>query len=57
MTTQAKEPAPVAAREVANASLDLLLAEMWALATLMPGHPAPAHTDAEIEAEFDNIPV
>ena len=45
--------------------LRLLLAEMSALATLMPGagNAAPAdpdaeaRTDAEVEASFDNMPI
>jgi hypothetical protein len=37
--------------------LDLLLAEMQALATLIPGAPAHHPTEAEIEADFDNMPV
>lgn len=37
--------------------LDLLLAEMRALATLLPGYaPAPA-TEDEAERSFDNMPV
>lgn len=51
--------------EVAVASqavaLRLLATEMEALAHLMPGvtglATAPSHTDAEIEASFDNMPV
>lgn len=38
-------------------SLELLLAEMRALATLMPGTETHQPTDAEIEAGFDNMPV
>lgn len=38
-------------------SLDLLLAEMHALAAMMPGHEMPPRADAEIEADFDNMPV
>jgi hypothetical protein len=41
--------------------LRLLAAEMEALAHLMPGSSdtnlAPSATDAEIEADFDNMPV
>lgn len=37
--------------------LDLLLAEMRALAVLMPGEATHLPTDAEIEAGFDNMPV
>jgi hypothetical protein len=37
----------------------VLLAEMRALSDVLPGapHPTPAQTDAEIEADFDNMPV
>jgi hypothetical protein len=42
-------------------ALTLLLAEMRALSEALPGaaHAAPsrAETDAEIEADFDNMPV
>jgi hypothetical protein len=42
-------------------ALTLLLAEMRALSVVLPGatHPAVARieTDAEIEADFDNMPV
>jgi hypothetical protein len=37
--------------------LDLLLAEMRALAALLPGEASPLPTDAEVEAGFDNMPV
>jgi hypothetical protein len=37
--------------------LDLLLAEMRALAALMPGEDTRLPTDAEIEAGYDNMPV
>ena len=37
--------------------LDLLLAEMRALAALMPGEDKPLPTDAEVEEGFDNMPV
>ncbi len=42
-----------------SAGLRLLAAEMQALAAMLPGmaEPAPAQTDAEIEADFDNMPV
>jgi hypothetical protein len=40
-----------------STSLDLLLAEMRALAALMPGHELEARSDTEIEADFDNMPV
>ena len=38
-------------------SLALLLAEVQALAILMPGNSVPHPTEAEIEAEHDNMPV
>ena len=34
-----------------------LLAEMHALAAMMPGEEADLPTDAEVEAGFDNMPV
>jgi hypothetical protein len=37
--------------------LDLLLAEMRALAVLMPGEDSRLPTDAEVEAGFDNMPI
>jgi hypothetical protein len=37
--------------------LELLLAEMHALAALMPGEDSRLPTDAEVEAGFDNMPV
>jgi hypothetical protein len=37
--------------------LDLLLAEMQALASVLPGQAAPARSDADIETDFDNMPV
>lgn len=37
--------------------LDLLLAEMRALAALMPGEDSRLPTDAEVEAGFDNMPI
>ena len=37
--------------------LELLLAEMRALAALMPGEDSRLPTDAEIEAGFDNMPI
>jgi hypothetical protein len=37
--------------------LALLLAEMRALAALMPGERPRPPSDAEIEADFDNMPV
>jgi hypothetical protein len=38
-------------------SLELLLAEMRALAALIPGEDTPLPTDAEVEAGFDNMPI
>ncbi len=38
-------------------ALDLLLVEMRALASLMPGEDSRLPTDAEVEAGFDNMPV
>ena len=43
--------------ELQQQGLDLLLAEMRALAPLMPGEDSRLPTDAEIEAGFDNMPV
>jgi hypothetical protein len=37
--------------------LELLLAEMRALASLMPGEDSRRPTDAEVEAGFDNMPI
>ena len=37
--------------------LELLLAEMCALAAMMPGEDSRQPTDAEVEAGFDNMPV
>jgi hypothetical protein len=37
--------------------LELLLAEMRALATLIPGATVHHPTEAETEASFDNMPV
>lgn len=37
--------------------LKLLLAEMQALASLIPGQTATLPTEAETEAGFDNMPV
>ncbi|WP_149586975.1 hypothetical protein [Tabrizicola flagellatus] len=42
---------------VQQQGLELLLAEMRALAALMPGEDSRLPTDAEIEAGFDNMPV
>ena len=43
--------------ELQQQGLDLLLAEMRALAALMPGDTPHEQTDAEVEAGFDNMPV
>lgn len=43
--------------ELQHQGLELLLAEMRALAALMPGEDASLPTDAEIEAGFDNMPI
>ena len=37
--------------------LELLLAEMRALAALMPGEDSRLPTDAEVEAGVDNMPI
>lgn len=42
---------------VQQQALELLLAEMRALAALMPGESRHPPSDAEIEAGFDNMPV
>lgn len=42
---------------IQNQGLRLLLAEMHALAALMPGRADRHPTDAEIEEAFDNMPV
>lgn len=47
----------VAGIELQHQGLDLLLAEMRALAALMPGEDSRLPTDAEVEAGFDNMPV
>lgn len=43
--------------ELQQQGLEFLLAEMHALATLMPGAEKPLPTDAEVEEGFDNMPV
>jgi hypothetical protein len=43
--------------ELQHQGLELLLAEMRALAALMPGEDSRLPTDAEVEAGFDNMPV
>lgn len=46
-----------AGMELQQQGLELLLAEMRALAALMPGEEPHQPSDAEIEAGFDNMPV
>ena len=63
MNTTTSRPAPV--ETVANSvlrpqqvGLSLLLSEMMALTALLPGMPpSAARSEAEIEADFDNMPV
>lgn len=43
--------------ELQQQGLELLLAEMRALAALIPGEDSRLPTDAEVEAGFDNMPV
>jgi hypothetical protein len=43
--------------ELQHQGLELLLAEMRALSTLIPGDDSQLPTDAEVEAGFDNMPV
>ena len=43
--------------ELQSQGLGLLLAEMRALAALMPGDESELPSDAEVEAGFDNMPV
>jgi hypothetical protein len=43
--------------EIQHQSLTLLLAEMRALAALIPGEDSRLPTDAEVEAGFDNMPI
>jgi hypothetical protein len=40
-----------------TASLDLLRAEMKALAAMIPGIGEEPRSDSEVEADFDNMPV
>lgn len=46
-----------AGMKLQHQGLELLLAEMRALAALMPGEDSSLPTDAEIEAGFDNMPI
>jgi len=43
--------------ELQQQGLELLLAEMRALAAMMPGDESTPRTDAEVEEGFDNMPV
>lgn len=43
--------------DVQTQGLKLLLAEMRALAVMMPGMDPRQPTDAEIESGFDNMPI
>lgn len=43
--------------ELQHQGLELLLAEMRALATILPGEDTRLPTDAEVEAGFDNMPI
>lgn len=43
--------------QLQHQGLELLLAEMHALAALMPGEDSRLPTDAEVEAGFDNMPI
>lgn len=43
--------------DVQTQGLKLLLAEMRALAVMMPGMDSHQPTDAEIESGFDNMPI
>lgn len=68
MTTQKTQPKPAdpvrgeaglfaAGFVLQNQGLELLLAEMRALAVLLPGEEPHLPTDAEVEAGFDNMPI
>lgn len=68
MTSPKRHPKPVgpvrgeadllaAGFQMQHQGLDLLLAEMRALAALMPGEDSRLPTDSEIEAGFDNMPI
>lgn len=43
--------------ELQQQGLELLLAEMRALAAMMPGEELQLSTEAEVEAGFDNMPI
>ncbi|MCU0825863.1 MAG: hypothetical protein MUE52_00285 [Tabrizicola sp.] len=43
--------------QLQSQGLDLLLAEMRALANVLPGQATPSRSDAEVESDFDNMPV
>lgn len=68
MTARTQHPKPgdlvrgeaellAAGLELQHQGLELLLAEMRALAALMPGEDSRLPTDAEVEAGFDNMPI
>lgn len=46
-----------AGMDLQQRSIALLLAEMHALAAMLPGDAQEPKTDAEVEAGFDNMPV
>ncbi|MCX7289044.1 MAG: hypothetical protein NTW20_16250 [Rhodobacterales bacterium] len=46
-----------AGTQLQEQGLDLLIAEMRALAAILPGVAAPLATEAETEEGFDNMPV
>lgn len=46
-----------AGMDLQQQSIALLLAEMHALAAMLPGEDQHLPTDAEVEAGFDNMPV
>lgn len=46
-----------AGAKLQSQGLELLLAEMRALAALMPGDVASPPSEAEVEAGFDNMPI
>jgi hypothetical protein len=52
-----KAAALVAGVDLQQQGLRLLLAEMRALAVLLPCAAAHPPSDAEVEAQFDNMPV
>lgn len=48
---------PQQGRSPERQAMAMLLEEMKALAAILPAATAPARSDAEIEADFDNMPV